>query len=100
LTLVALEPPVAWDRDAIRDEKVKVLQAVRAINPADVEEFSVRAQYSEGSVQGEKMQGYLGTQEVGEGSTTETYVAMNCSSTTGAGWRAITCGRAKRCPSA
>jgi glucose-6-phosphate 1-dehydrogenase len=43
LTLVAMEPPVAYDADAVRDEKVKVLRAIKPITPADVERFTVLA---------------------------------------------------------
>jgi glucose-6-phosphate 1-dehydrogenase len=76
MTLVAMEPPVAWEANAVRDEKVKVLRAVRPIDPVDVAEYSVRGQYASGSVQGEKVKGYLETDEVSPESTTETYVAL------------------------
>ena len=62
LTLTAMEPPVAFDDRSLRDEKVKVLQAVRAIAPSD----AVRAQY----------QGYLQEPEVAPDSRTPTYVAL------------------------
>ncbi len=76
MTLIAMEPPVAWEADAVRDEKVKVLRAIRPIDPVDVAEYSVRGQYAAGSVQGEKVKGYLETDEVNPNSTTETYVAL------------------------
>jgi len=76
LTLMAMEPPVAWDADAIRDEKVKVLRSIRPIKPEDAEQYSVRAQYSAGTVAGEQVKGYLETDEITKDSTTETYVAF------------------------
>ncbi len=76
LSLVTMEPPVAWDARDIRDEKVKLLRAIRPIKPADALKYSVRGQYSAGSVAGEDIKGYLETDEVDPHSTTETYVAM------------------------
>ncbi len=76
LTLVAMEPPIAWDADDIRDEKVKVLRSIRPIKPSEADQYSVRAQYSAGSVAGEGVKGYLETDEVAPNSTTETYVAF------------------------
>ncbi len=76
LTLVTMEPPVAWDANDVRDEKVKVLRAIRCIDPNEAGEYSVRGQYSEGSVQGDKVKGYLETEEVSPTSTTETFVAF------------------------
>ncbi len=76
LTLVGMEPPVAWDADAIRDEKVKVLRSIRPIKPDEAAEYSIRAQYSAGSVAGEQVKGYLETNEIAPDSTTETYVAF------------------------
>ncbi len=48
LTLVAMEPPVSMDANAIRDEKVKVLRSLTPILPDDVDDATVRAQYTEG----------------------------------------------------
>ena len=48
-TLVAMEPPVAFDADAVRDEKIKVLRAVRPIPPDRVDLFAVRGQYVRGA---------------------------------------------------
>lgn len=66
LTLVAMEPPVALDANAIRDEKVKALRAIRTINPEDVKNLTVRGQYS----------GYKEEEGVAPDSRTETYVAL------------------------
>jgi glucose-6-phosphate 1-dehydrogenase len=76
LTLVAMEPPVAWEANAVRDEKVKVLRAVHQIDPRDAGEYSVRGQYAAAEVQGEPIKGYLETEEVAPHSMTETYVAL------------------------
>jgi glucose-6-phosphate 1-dehydrogenase len=59
LTLVAMEPPSSWDADAVRDEKVKVLRALRRIGgKADVLAKTVRAQYAAGTVRGDKVPGF------------------------------------------
>ena len=66
LSLVAMEPPVAWDANAIRDEKVKVLRAVRRWSERECETVVARGQY----------EGYLETEGVETNSTTETFVAL------------------------
>jgi len=70
LSLVAMEPPVAFEADAVRDEKVKVLRALRPIDEA------VRGQYSEGSVLGESARAYRGEEKVNPESKTETFAAL------------------------
>ncbi len=72
LANVCMEPPVHFTADEVRDEKVKVLQAVPTPKPED----TVRGQYSAGAVAGEEVPGYLEEQDVPEDSTTETYVAL------------------------
>jgi len=75
LCLVAMEPPVSWDADAIRDEKVKVLRALRPLEPSEVPDRTVRAQYGSG-VSGEaRVPGYREEDDVSPRSITETYVA-------------------------
>lgn len=76
LTLTAMEPPVAYDADAVRDEKVKVLRAIRPIVPEDVAAFTVRGQYGTGSVAGQPVHGYPDEKGVRPDSQTETYVAL------------------------
>jgi len=66
LTLVAMEPPSSFTADALRNEKVKVLNAVRPIDPGKVKECSVRGQYS----------GYRGEQGVDPNSQTATFGAL------------------------
>ncbi|WP_155297878.1 glucose-6-phosphate dehydrogenase [Deinococcus kurensis] len=74
--LTAMEPPAAFDADAIRDEKVKVLRAVKEIPAGRVPEVAVRGQYGAGTLYGEKVPGYRDEPGVREGSVTPTYVAL------------------------
>ena len=77
LSLVAMEPPTDLSADAVRDEKVKVIRALRQFDsPEKVAEHTVRAQYSEGFVDGKKVPGYTQEDRVPEDSQTETYVAI------------------------
>jgi len=76
LCLVALEPPVAFEADAVRDEKVKVLRSVRRLTENEVSARVVRARYQSGSIAGELVTGYLGEKDVHKDSMTETYVAL------------------------
>ncbi|AFZ65875.1 glucose-6-phosphate dehydrogenase [Deinococcus peraridilitoris] len=75
-TLVAMEPPVAFDADAIRDEKVKVLRAVKPIPASAVEEVAVRGQYAPGTLYGERAKGYREEEKVASESSTPTFVAV------------------------
>jgi glucose-6-phosphate 1-dehydrogenase len=76
LCLTAMEPPVSLEADAIRDEKVKVLQALRLPRPEQVVTSTVRAQYAAGVVDGAKVPGYLEEPDVAPDSRTESYVAL------------------------
>jgi glucose-6-phosphate 1-dehydrogenase len=76
LTLTAMEPPVGYRADAVRDEKVKVLRAIRPIAPEQVGEHTVRGQYGPGVVSGLAGPGYRQEQGVAADSRTETYVAL------------------------
>ena len=76
LSLLCMEPPVAFEADAVRDEKVKVLRAISAPRPEDVPDMAVRAQYARGVVAGEAVPGYLEEPGVAPESTTETYAAL------------------------
>ncbi|HVW18557.1 MAG TPA: glucose-6-phosphate dehydrogenase [Solirubrobacteraceae bacterium] len=73
---VAMEPPVDFSADAVRDEKVKVLHAIHAPAGDEVDAMAVRAQYAAGTVGGEAVAGYVEEQGVPEGSHTETYAAL------------------------
>ncbi|GAB5458698.1 MAG: glucose-6-phosphate dehydrogenase [Henriciella sp.] len=74
LCLIMMEPPNSIDGDAIRVEKIKVLQALRPITAEDVNRRTVRAQYKAGSIAGEAVKGYV--DELGHDSSTETFVAI------------------------
>jgi glucose-6-phosphate 1-dehydrogenase len=76
LALVAMEPPVVYGADEIRDEKVKVLRAVPHFTPRQVAERVVRGQYGPGAVAGEDVPGYRAEDGVAADSRTETYVAL------------------------
>ena len=76
LTLVAMEPPAAMTADAVRDEKVKVLKAIRTFAPDEVARATVRAQYTGGSFRGEDVNGYKDEGGVAADSATETYAAV------------------------
>ena len=76
MTLMAMEPPVAFEASSVHDEKVKVLRALRELPLQDVERFAVRGQYAAGFHQGQPVPGYLGETGVSESSRTETYVAL------------------------
>ncbi|HEX6388214.1 MAG TPA: glucose-6-phosphate dehydrogenase, partial [Solirubrobacteraceae bacterium] len=72
LCLLAMEPPVDFSADEVRNEKVKVLHAIAPPAP----EATVRAQYASGTVGGEDVPGYLEEDGVREASVTETYSAL------------------------
>jgi glucose-6-phosphate 1-dehydrogenase len=76
LALVAMEPPVASDADSIRDEKFKVLRAVRPIDRLRVTLDTARGQYDAGSIAGKPVPGYREEPDVRPDSNTETYAAV------------------------
>ncbi|MEL6528336.1 MAG: glucose-6-phosphate dehydrogenase [Pseudomonadota bacterium] len=70
LALVAMEPPTSFDATAVRDEKVKVLRALRKVDASE----TVTGQYRAGAINGEAVPGY--DEELGKNSHTETFVAL------------------------
>jgi glucose-6-phosphate 1-dehydrogenase len=75
--LTAMEPPVAFDADAVRDEKIKVLRAIETLDtPEQVARNVVLGQYTAGSVAGTDVPGYQQEKEVAPGSRTPTFVAL------------------------
>ncbi|MFH2124616.1 MAG: glucose-6-phosphate dehydrogenase [Pseudomonadota bacterium] len=76
LTLVAMEPPANMDGDSIRNEKLKVLKALRPITADNVDEKTVRGQYAAGFIQGRPVPGYLQEEGGNPKSATETFVAI------------------------
>ncbi|GAF44895.1 glucose-6-phosphate dehydrogenase [Rhodococcus wratislaviensis] len=75
LCLVAMEPPTYVDRETVRDEKLKVLQALKPMSPQDVERCTVAGQYGPGLADGIAVPGYQEDVENPE-STTETFIAV------------------------
>jgi len=75
LALVGMEPPSSFEPDRIRDEKVKLLRAVRPFAEEQVEQTAVRGQYGPGSIDGSAARGYRQEQGVAPDSTVETYAA-------------------------
>ena len=74
--ILAMEPPTSSDPDAVRDEKLKVLRALRPISGSAVQNKTVRGQYRAGAVNGQPVPGYLDESGVAADSTTETFVAL------------------------
>ncbi|MFC1503970.1 glucose-6-phosphate dehydrogenase [Spirochaetota bacterium] len=75
VSLVAMEPPVSFDPDAIRDEKVKLMRSIRPFPLGALDKWIARAQYTAGTVDGKKAAAYRDEEGVHKGSVTETYVA-------------------------
>ena len=76
VSLVAMEPPSAFEANAVRDEKVKVLRALRELPMQRIDEFAVRGQYAEGSVLGEEAIAYRNEEKVDPQSRVETFAAI------------------------
>lgn len=76
LCVVAMEPPTTFDADLIRDEKIKVMQAIRPYNARSVEDYVVRGQYGKGWVGDEEVGSYREEKDVAPTSVTDTYVAL------------------------
>ncbi|GCF07362.1 glucose-6-phosphate dehydrogenase [Dictyobacter arantiisoli] len=76
LSLIAMESPAEYSADDIRDEKVKVLRAIRPLTPEQVAKQTVRGQYTAGMQDGKPVVGYKDEKGVSPTSTTETYVAL------------------------
>ena len=77
LCLVAMEPPNSLEAESIRDEKVKIVKALRPIDASSVKDHVVRGQYSQGVIDGESVPGYFDEEGCeAQGSDTETFVAV------------------------
>jgi glucose-6-phosphate 1-dehydrogenase len=76
LSLTAMEPPVAFDANSVREEKVQVLRSIRRMSPEEVEQRTVRGQYGSGIIDGQPVVGYRQEEGVRPDSTTETYAAI------------------------
>ena len=102
LSIVAMEPPVVFEAEPVRDEKLKVLKALRRIPPEQTGEFTLRGQYTAGHVDGKPV---VELSRRGEGRARfvdrDVRRHARCRSTTGAGRaRRSTCATANACPSA
>lgn len=75
LALVAMEPPISFGADHIRDEKVKLLRSIRPFELDELDSFIVRGQYGPGSIDGRKVVGYRQEPGIDPKSNTETFVA-------------------------
>lgn len=76
LCIIAMEPPTSIEADAVRDEKLKVLRALRPLEGQQALRHSVRGQYRAGAIEGKPVPGYQDEQGVTPGSQTETFVAL------------------------
>src|SRR5579872_6191905 len=76
LSLTAMEPPVSFHADAVRNEQAKILEAVQPLDAEDVLHCSVRGQYGEGMLSGNRMRAYRSEPGVPPESNTETFVAL------------------------
>jgi len=79
LTMTAMEPPISFDADEVRNKQAEVLHAIQPLSPEDVLKCMVRGQYGEGVVDGERVVGYRGEPDVSRDSNTETFVALRLS---------------------
>ena len=76
MTLVAMEPPVEFTDTAVRNEKMKVLRAVRRFKPEDTACHAMAAQYAAGTIDGEQVPAYVSEPGVSPDSSTETFAAV------------------------
>jgi glucose-6-phosphate 1-dehydrogenase len=76
ISLTAMEPPISFDANAVRDEQAKILHAIQPISDEDVLSRSVRGQYGDGTESGARVTAYRTEPDVPPDSRTETFVAM------------------------
>lgn len=76
LCMVAMEPPVSFEANEIRNKKVDVLNAIHKIKKEEVSQYAVRGQYSEGWIKGKKVKGYRQEKNVAADSTVDTFTAV------------------------
>ena len=76
LSFIAMEPPISFESNAVRDEKAKVLRAISPMTPEEVLRRTVRGQYGPGEIEGKIHPGYRAEEYVSPHSSTETYVAL------------------------
>jgi glucose-6-phosphate 1-dehydrogenase len=76
LTMTAMEPPISFDADEVRNKQAEVLHAIQPLNAEEVLTSSVRGQYAEGEIDGQCVVGYRSEPSVAPDSNTETFVAL------------------------
>jgi glucose-6-phosphate 1-dehydrogenase len=76
LALTSMEPPSSFSADAVRNEKLKVLQAIRPFRPGEINRYTVRGQYGAGQIKGEMVKGYREEEQVAKDSPRETFAAL------------------------
>ena len=76
LALTAMEPPISFEADSVRDEQAKVLHALKPLTTEDVAMRAVRGQYGAGTIHGQRVPGYRAEANVASNSCTETFVAL------------------------
>jgi glucose-6-phosphate 1-dehydrogenase len=76
LCLVAMEPPVSFQADEVRNRKVDVLHAMRKFSPEEIKKNAVRGQYGKGWIEGKEVPGYREEESVSNQSNTETFAAL------------------------
>lgn len=76
VSLTAMEPPISFDANAVRDEQNKILNAIQPFSSEDVLQRAVRGQYGEGAMSGNSVPAYRSESDVAHDSKTETFVAL------------------------
>ncbi len=76
MTMTAMEPPISFDADEVRNKQAEVLHAIQPLSPEDVLKNMVRGQYEEGVAEGQRVIGYRHEPDVAPDSNTETFVAL------------------------
>ena len=76
VTLTAMEPPISFDADAVRDEQTKILHAIQCPAPEEAGRRTVRGQYDAGEIEGQRVPGYRSEPNVAKDSSVETFVAL------------------------
>lgn len=76
LCMIAMEPPISFEAEEIRNRKVDVMRAIRRLRPEEVHKYAVRGQYGPGWIAGKSVPGYREEHGVDTKSNTETYAAV------------------------
>ena len=76
MTLTAMEPPISFKANAVRDEQAKVLHAIQCPTPDEAAHLSVRGQYGPGTIDGEQVPAYRSEPNVAPDSSVDTFVAL------------------------